>query len=330
MSEAPAQDSAVASGTNPAAPGPSGASPSAPAPKRSDLPARLATAAVLVPSVIFVIAQGGLLYLGVVILFVLLGQREFYRLIEEKGAQPLAAYGLAAGAALPVVAYLGNEYHVTLILTATLLGVMFRQLGKAQIAEALVSISGTFFGVFYIGWLLSHAVVLRNFHAAATARYGAPAVDAAGVAPESGIFLMLFCLTAVVLSDAGAYFAGHAWGRHKLAPKISPSKTVEGALGGLAGGTAGGLVCKGIFELFWPELSGFLGWGPVAGFGLIVAGVAIVGDLLESLLKRDAHTKDAGTLLPGMGGILDRIDSPLLGIPVLYYLLLFYVFLQVG
>lgn len=282
------------------------------------------------PTVIWVIVQGGLLYLAVVIVFILLGQREFYRLIEDKGAHPLFSFGMAAGAALPIVAWLGNEYQATLIMTATLLAVMVRQVGKAQIAEALVSVSGTFFGVFYVGWLLSHAIVLRNFYTVASSKYGREAVDGLGVAPESGIFFMIFCLTAVVWSDAGAYFAGSAWGKRKLAPRISPGKTVEGAVGGVLGGTLGGLLAKGLFDLEWPELSVALPWWVAGVMAAIVAGVAIVGDLVESLLKRDAQTKDAGSLLPGMGGILDRIDSPLLGIPVAYYMLLFYVFLSVS
>lgn len=308
------------------------ATPLAPTPKKkgSDLSARLLTAAVLIPAAIYVIVAGGLPYLGFITLFILLGMREFYRLIEEKGALPLVSWGLAAGAALPVVAYIGNEYHVTLILTATLLGVMIRQLGKAQIGEALVSISGTFFGVFYVGWLLSHAIVLRNFYGAAASRYGEAKIVVLGIDPESGIFLISFCMAAVVLSDTGAYFAGRAWGRRKLAPRISPGKTIEGAVGGVIGGTLGGLASKSLFDVFWPQLSSFLAWDAAIVMGVMVAILAIVGDLLESLLKRDAQTKDAGSILPGMGGVMDRIDSALLGIPGMYYMLLFYVFLNVG
>jgi phosphatidate cytidylyltransferase len=285
---------------------------------------------VLVPLVIYVIYRGGLWFLATVIVVILLGQREFYRLIEDKGAHPLVSYGLAAGAALPVVAYLGNEYHATVLMTATLLAVMMRQLGKAQITEALASVSGTFFGVFYVGWLMSHAVVLRNFHDAVLSRSGAGATEALGIAPESGIFFILFALTAVVLCDAGAYFAGRAYGRRKLAPRISPGKTIEGTIGGVLLGTAGGFAAKAVFDLFWPELSQSFSWLAAGIFGPVVSGAAIVGDLIESLLKRDAATKDTGRLLPGMGGVMDRIDSPLLGIPLMYYMLLLYVFLQVG
>lgn len=296
----------------------------------TDLQARLLTASVLVPWVLWAIAEGGLWVLGTVVVITLLAQREFYGLIEDKGAHPIVGFGLAAGAALPVVAYLGNEYHSTVLMTVTLLVVMFLQLGRRQISEALASISGTFFGIFYVGWLLSHAVVLREFHRVILARYGELQASRIGIVDDTGAFLLTFTLAVVVWSDAGAYFAGRAYGQHKLAPRISPGKTVEGAIGGVVGGTLSGLVFKGIFDLWWPSLSQVFGWVAAVGFGVILSVVAIVGDLVESLLKRDAQVKDAGAVLPGMGGVLDRIDSPLLAIPVMYYTMLFYVFLRAG
>lgn len=306
-------------------------SPAPPSPKKrssSDLVLRLGTAAVLVPAVLWLIAAGPGYVLVAVVAIVLLGIREFYQLIEAKGAHPLWSFGLSAGAALPVVAYLGNEYHATILMTAVLLAVMVAQVGKAQITEALASISGTFFGVFYVGWLLTHAVTLRNFHRVVESKWGASAASLFDV--NSGAFLLIFTLTAVVLCDAGAYFAGRAWGKRKLAPKISPSKTVEGALGGIAAGTVAALMCKGVFDLFWPDLSRGLPWALAAPIALLLATAGLVGDLVESLLKRDAAQKDAGTLLPGMGGVLDRIDSGLLAIPVMYYLMLATTYLRAG
>lgn len=294
----------------------------------SNLTLRMLTAAAVVPPLIWVIVSGGLVYLLVVTGIILLGLREFYRLIEEKGAHPLEGYGLAAGAALPVVAWFGNEYHATMLMTAVLLAVMVAQVGKAQISEALASISGTFFGVFYVGWLLSHAIVLRRFHDIVASKWGAGA--AADVPAGAGIFYMLFTLGVVVMCDAGAYFAGRAYGRRKLAPAISPGKTVEGALGGVGAGILTGLLFKGVFDGFWPELSAALTWTASLLFGFVLSLVGIIGDLVESLLKRDAATKDTGALLPGMGGVLDRIDSNLLAIPVMYYMLLAYTWLRVG
>jgi phosphatidate cytidylyltransferase len=304
---------------------PTPSTPEAPK-KRSDLPARLLTAGVLVPAVLYVIYLGGIAYLATVMVIILLGQREIYGLIEDKGAHPLVGFGLTAGAALPVVMYLGTEYHATVLMTATLLAVMILQLGKARITEALASMSGTFFGVFYVGWLLSHAIVLRDIHGAVVSRWGGLVTAEIGLAPDSGIFFMIFTLGAVALSDAGAYFAGRAYGKRPLAPKVSPGKSIEGAIGGVLAGVLAGFCIKGVFEIFWPSLSAALPWSMAFAFAGLVAVAGMLGDLIESLLKRDAKRKDAGRLLPGMGGVLDRIDSALLGIPVMYYLFLCYVF----
>ncbi|MDJ0869004.1 MAG: phosphatidate cytidylyltransferase [Myxococcota bacterium] len=296
--------------------------------RRSELALRLLTAAFLIPFILYAIARGGFWTLGTVVVLVLLGIREFYQLIEAKGAHPLFGFGLAAGAALPVVAYFGNEYHATMLMTLVLLTVMVRQVGRAQITQALASISGTFFGVFYVGWLLAHAVVLRNFHDVVDAKWGAEA--AAGFHPDSGAFFLVVAASTVVACDAGAYFAGRAWGKRKLAPRISPGKTVEGALGGVVGSLVAAAICKALFDALWPELSAPLSWGLALAIAPVLAVAGIVGDLVESLLKRDADIKDAGSLLPGMGGILDRIDSALLGIPVMYYLLLAITYLSTG
>ena len=310
-------------------PRPPSPTPAEKAPSRhTDLVRRMLTAAVLIPYILYAVAQGGLWVLGTVVVIVLLGIREFYQLIAAKGANPIWGFGLSAGAALPVVTYFGNEYHATILMTAALLALMVAQVGKAQISEALASISGTFFGVFYVGWLLSHAVVLRNFHDVVNSKWGAAA--AATYPPDSGAFLLVFVLTAVVGSDAGAYFAGRAWGKHKLAPTISPGKTVEGALGGIAFGMLCALACKAVFDLMWPALSEPIPYLLAAPIAVVLATVAICGDLVESLLKRDAQTKDAGSLLPGMGGILDRVDSALLAIPVMYYGLLGLTYLRAG
>ena len=300
--------------------------PREPKKKSSELVRRTLTAAVLVPTVLYIIVLGGIPYLVTVMIFTLLGQREFYKLIEDKGAQPLTGLGLAAGAALPVVAYFGTAYQATLLLTASLLGFMVAQLRKAEISEALASISGTFFGVFYVGWLLSHAVALRFFSETTDLRYGAPNTEAFGLGPDSGIFFMMYVLGVVVCCDAGAYFAGRAYGRRKLAPRISPSKTIEGALGGVIAGTLVGALVKLTFDTFWPHMSQAFPWSATVPFGIVLSLMGILGDLVESLLKRDAARKDTGALLPGMGGVLDRIDSPLLAIPIMYYMLLGYLY----
>ena len=321
-SSEPADADADANGTG------EGAGDGTAARKRSDLPQRLATAAVLIPCALWAIAQGGFIYLLIVIGIGLLAQHEFYGLIEDKGARPIRGVGLAFGAAVILVAYFGNEYHAMLLMTASLLALMVAQLGKNEITDAMASISGTFFGVFYVSWLLSHAVLLRKFSEAAASHHDPAFLVTLNLVPDSGVFFMVYTLVTIVACDAGAYFAGRAWGQRKLAPMISPNKSVEGALGGVIFGVLCGVATKLAFDVLWPDLSASLPWSVALGFALLLCAVGIIGDLVESLLKRDAAVKDTGALLPGMGGVLDRIDAPLLGLPTMYYLLLAYIWFQ--
>jgi CDP-diglyceride synthetase len=220
--------------------------------RAGELALRLLTAALLIPPIIYVIFQGGVWVLVTVIVITLFGVNEFYNLIEAKGAEPLRGVGTLAAVALPVVSYIGSDYAATVLMSFLLLGLMVAQLGKAQIAESLASISGTFFGVFYIGWLLSHAVSLRGFHDVVQGRWGPDAV--VGMHPDAGAFYLLFTITAVIAGDVGAYFVGRKYGRRKLAPKVSPGKTVEGAFGAVLGGLVAGLVCKALFEAWRPRV----------------------------------------------------------------------------
>lgn len=141
-------------------------------------------------------------------------------------------------------------------------------------------------GLVYVGGLFAGLVVLLGL--------------------PQGRALLIFSIFAVVAADVGAYFAGHMWGRHKLAPAISPGKTIEG----VAGGALAAAVLGAVYALLWlPDTSvgaGFL-------LGLVLAVVSVGGDLLESALKRAAGVKDSGSILPGHGGVLDRVDGILVG-----------------
>ena len=124
---------------------------------------------------------------------------------------------------------------------------------------------------------------------------------------------VLAVLVLVWVADTAAYFVGRAWGRRKLAPSISPGKTWEGAWGGLAGALAYAIICGG--------LAGGVAWIPLVAGAALLAVLSIVGDLFESAAKRQAGVKDSGTLLPGHGGILDRIDSATATLPLAALLL---------
>lgn len=293
----------------------------------SNLTLRLITGVIIIPPLIWVCYVGGMVYVGVIIGINCLAVNEFYDFISQKGATPHRLLGTLAAATLPLIVFVGDAFYATSFMTALLLGVMILQLTKAEIREAIASVSATFFGVFYVGWLLSHAVSVRFIYNDLTRRYGeANTVD---IDPQIGFFFMIVCLVAAVNCDVGAYFIGRRYGRHKLAPAISPNKSVEGALGGIVLGAAAAVIAKFVFDYLVPgQLSKDFTITIAAIFGVVIASVAVLGDLVESVLKRDARLKDAGAILPGVGGVLDRIDSALLAIPVMYYLLLAYYYVR--
>lgn len=151
-------------------------------------------------------------------------------------------------------------------------------------------------GIFYIGWLLGFFVALRL---------------------EGGRGWVFLALFATFASDTAAYFIGKAFGRHKLAPSISPGKTLEGAIAGVCGAAVASLLIT-----FIPSLQIGLGYGQAIALGLLISVFGQTGDLAESLLKRSTGVKDSGNLLPGHGGILDRTDSLLFAGAVAYYFFL--------
>jgi phosphatidate cytidylyltransferase len=293
---------------------------------------RLLSAAFIIPIVIGVILWGGIPFLVTVVAIIAWGLREFYGIIEAKGLKPQKMAGIVGGVLLGIVTFLGNEYQTNVLLTVVFLVVMIFQLLKRDVAEAILGISATFFGVFYVGWLMAHAILLRRMDEILRVKYGAPADGAfwignAFVDHHLGTFLLLFCIVTVAGTDVGAYFVGRRLGRTKLAPRISPNKTVEGAVGGVAVGIILGLVLWGIFHL-WVFQRQVLPIEQALLIALLLAAFGILGDLAESLIKRDAAAKDAGRLFPGMGGLLDRIDSNMVAFPVLYYYMSAWFFLR--
>jgi phosphatidate cytidylyltransferase len=147
-------------------------------------------------------------------------------------------------------------------------------------------------GIVYIGWMLSYWSELRNL--------------------ENGRGLAYWSMLTIMMSDTCAFFVGRTWGKHRMAPSISPKKTWEGAAGGLLGGIIVSIILGILFTLpftYWQLV--------IFGFGISV--VAQIGDMVESLLKRNTTVKDSGKLLPGHGGILDRIDSFILTGFLVYY-----------
>ncbi len=171
---------------------------------------------------------------------------------------------------------------------------------RADFSKLLGGIGVTIAGVFYLAFLGGYLIAVRM-----------------GFDPLISSKLLLFFFFVVFGSDAGAYFAGRALGKHKLAPSISPGKTVEGLIGGLIAAAAFAAIA---IRLFFPELA----FAPGIAAAIAIAGLGVLGDLAESAIKRGSGAKDAASILPGHGGFLDRLDSLLFGAPVLYYFARFY------
>ncbi len=187
------------------------------------------------------------------------------------------------------------------IVFLTLVSLAVIRLGRpVKLEEAVDDVARPLLGVIWIGLPLA---LLSS-------------ILSGGLAGEDGGQMVLAILVMVFAGDTGAFFTGKTLGRHKLYPAISPKKTVEGGVGGLLGSLAGGLLVKTAVGL--P-----IDWAPLAVIGVLAGAAGQLGDFCESMLKRGAGVKDSGTLLPGHGGMFDRIDGVLFAAPVVYYSWLF-------
>lgn len=267
---------------------------------------RVAVIAAGVPCLYAITLRGGVFFLLLVDLIVVLGLRELMQLLRAKGYQPFAALAYFCSVALTWYAW-RQGVVVPLILTGSLLAIMVRELLRREMSQALAHIAVTVFGIMYLGWLGTHLVLLRQLPATL------------GLDPDLGARLVFLLAALVWAADTGAYLCGVAFGRRPLAPRISPRKTVEGAVGGLiAAGLVGWLCTRSLVPFVTPLAGTVLG---------VVAGVAAqLGDLVESMIKRDVGIKDTAPLLPGHGGVLDRFDSLLFTAPVLYYYFRLFIF----
>jgi len=267
---------------------------------------RILTAVGILPFLIASILISSLWWLFVLLAAaaMVLGLWEFYLLAKKLKLQPEVAAGYLAGAALITIPLQNDPANVLLVLfviIAVTIGTMIAfTLRGGPFDKMIASVGTTLLGVLYVPLLGSHLVALRT---------GFPQ-------PLSADLLSFFFLV-LMGSDAGAYYTGRALGKRKLAPSISPGKTWEGAVGGVV---AALLMADLAHFWFFPQLP--LKYAmPLAG---IMAVLGILGDLAESALKRGAGAKDAANILPGHGGILDRLDSLLFNAPLIYYFARFY------
>jgi phosphatidate cytidylyltransferase len=242
------------------------------------------------------------------------GQVEFYRMLRNAGIPAFTVVGTLAGTALLAVGFLQvgpcrggmDGGWERIVLVVTLLAVFIRQFPQKYNTRPFETMGCTLLGVWYVPFLLGFfADLMYTWESGGW-----------GPMPATGRILVLYLVVVVKLSDIGAYTAGSLFGRHKMIPRLSPNKTWEGFAGGILLSVAAS-VCFSI------ALGGWLGKVPLplghaAFLGILLGGTGVVGDLFESLLKRASSTKDSSAAVPGMGGLLDVLDSLLFAAPVLY------------
>lgn len=238
-----------------------------------------------------------------------LGLYELYRGLQQSGYAPYQRYGYAFGMLVVLASYIQTAYGIELMSAALALGIIGSLIAAVLTAHdddrALPSWALSVAGVIYIPFLLSHLILLRAVDTPLTDGLVTPWVS-------PGFAWIVFALATTWLGDTFAYFVGRSMGRTPLAPHISPKKTREGSVGGLIGAALTGIGCVYLFGL---PISPLLG----AVLGGIAGIIGPLGDLAESQIKRQIGVKDVGSILPGHGGILDRIDSILFMVPIVYY-----------
>ena len=261
----------------------------------SNFAQRVITALIGAPLVVGVTYLGGWYFGGLILLVGLLAQWEVYRLTEAGGVAPQKVLGLLVGACLMGRALVPEAVPAAVVgLIVVLVAELYRR-GEDPVAN----VTATVFGAFYPALLVGYIIDLRI-------RGGEAAMG-----QEGAFLLTVVVIVAIWASDTFAYFAGRAFGKHPLFPRISPKKTIEGSVGGVIGSV---LILVAFKLALVPSLP--LVWADVAVIGVICGAVGQLGDLVESMFKRSVGVKDSGRYLPGHGGMLDRIDAMIIAVPL--------------
>ncbi|HEY9248865.1 MAG TPA: phosphatidate cytidylyltransferase [Rariglobus sp.] len=252
---------------------------------------------IILATMYFFQARGGILLL---LLVSVLTQREFYQMVARMGHAPFSRLGLLFGAAVTLAPVVSSRCPLLTpenLLALATLAFAIRIVGERNPENRVESLGWTLFGLVYVPFMLQFLVRVLL-------------ID--GPHANTGLALGLWLIAVSKFCDVGALLSGMAFGRHKMAPVISPKKTWEGAIGGLLTSAALG---AGIVAVFGPYFPSALSPLLAAAFALPVAALGIVSDLVESVIKRRANTKDSGATIPGIGGMFDLSDSLILTAP---------------
>ena len=292
----------------------------------SELAKRVLVSVVAAPLALWIVLAGGAPLAALLAIVSAVGAWEFYRIARGTGAHPLADVGIALAGLVPLAvhaSYLGLftvRPSLVALLVLVLLGATIWLRGVE--GRPLGSAASTLLGVVYTAGMLGFAYAIR-YHDS-VAGYDVVGAKHLALGPLSmriapGGVLLIFPLIITWASDIGAYVTGRTIGGRKLIPSVSPGKTVAGAVGGLVASMLVSLLFAR--SVLVPAASlGFTPWGALL-FGGLISVAAQVGDLFESLIKRDGGVKDSSHIIPGHGGVLDRVDSLLFVLPVAYLLL---------
>ena len=285
---------------------------------------RLASSVALWSFVLLALFSGNNLFADILFLIIMLaiaalGLEEFYELVEKAGYDCFRQIGLAGGLVLMTSTFLYvqggirnntapakvNDFEAG-ILILFVLGLCFRQFMSKRGGSGLLRISTTLFGLMYVPWLLNFIQKLHFF----------PDIyEPGGVRVDiDGNLYVLYFILVTKFSDLGAYCVGSLFGKHKMIPRISPGKTWEGFAGAI-------LVSTGVsvtFAHFLQHRLYHMNWVHAVILGVLLSVAAVIGDLIESIFKREAKVKDSGRWFPGIGGILDLMDSLLFNAPLMY------------
>jgi phosphatidate cytidylyltransferase len=225
------------------------------------------------------------------IVFACVGLAELFQM--TRAARPFMTVAFAVTAALVVAAFYGDHFQIVLALVASMPLIFAAAVLRPRRDRVTISMAMTLFGIVWISVPFAHAVLLREL-------------------PDHGAALLVDVLVATFVGDTAAYAGGRMFGRHRLAPALSPNKTLEGLAFGVIGGTMG-FWFAGLYQDWLPGIDALV-------MGLCIAVVAPMGDLFESLIKRDLQIKDSGTIFGPHGGLLDRLDAVLFTVVAGYYL----------
>jgi phosphatidate cytidylyltransferase len=272
------------------------------------LPDRLAISIVMIPAAAWIVATGGPAFLLMLVAMFAIAAREYVHMFRAsqrpaEGLILVAVPLLVAARAYPGLNPGGGLITALIVAALGWHLIDFERGAPASATDFVITLGG----IVYLGWLGGFFFDLRHM--------------------PDGLWWTMTTLSGIWLSDTGAYAVGRALGKHKLAPRLSPKKTWEGFAGGVLLGALG----AGLLALFWQIGAGpgsLISWQTGLLLGAVVGVVGPIGDLGISMLKRQTGVKDAGALIVGHGGALDRIDSWLVAIPVCFYVILLMQFLR--